>query len=181
MAKSFEKRFEYGLFIFIVVCTVVTGAFMQNGLAAEKVSPQRGYQAPNFTLADLKGNNIELKQVIKGNKVTLVNFWGIWCPYCVQEIPELVKFYHQYHSRKVEILGVNVGDAPGTVPSFVQKNQMVFPILIDKSNSINELYQVSGFPTTFIIDRQGKIRDIIVGATNLETLAAKVEGVLKEK
>jgi peroxiredoxin len=180
MVKSFGNRFWYGLLI-LIVFTAVTSTLMQNSLAAEKVGPEKGYQAPNFTLADLNGNNIDLNQVIKGNKVTLVNFWGIWCPYCVREIPELVKFYQQYHRRKVEILAVNVGDNPGTVPAFARKNKMAFPVLIDKSNSINGLYQVSGFPTTFIIDGQGKIRDIIVGATNLETLAAKVEGVLKEK
>lgn len=98
----------------------------------------------------------------------------------MQEIPELVKFYNQYHSQKVEILAVNVGDNPGTVPAFVKKSQMAFPVLIDRRNSINSLYRVAGFPTTFIIDRHGKIRDIIVGSTNQATLAEKVETVLKD-
>ena len=134
-----------------------------------------------FTLDSLTSKNVELYQVITKNKVTLINFWGMWCPYCVQEIPELVKFYKQYHQTQVEILAVNVGDNPKEVPLFVKNNQMAFPVLIDKNNAVSTLYQVSGFPTTFIINRQGKIKDMIVGGTNQATLIAKVETVLREK
>jgi peroxiredoxin len=179
------KRLEYKkLWLSLLLVTFLAaaiGVLMQTGAAAEKVGPQIGNKTPDFTLGSLTSKNVELYQVVKENKVTLINFWGKWCPYCVQEIPELVKFYKQYHQRQVEILAVNVGDDPKDVPLFAKENQMVFPVLIDKSNAVSTLYQVSGFPTTFIINRQGKIKDMIVGGTNQETLAAKVDAVLREK
>jgi peroxiredoxin len=171
--------------LFILAAFVaMTGAWIPNVheiWAAENVSPQVGYKAPDFTLDSLTAKKINLYQVINKNRVTLINFWGIWCPYCVREIPELVRFYQKYHPRKVEIVAVDAGDNPRDIPSFAKDNQMSFPILIDKNNEISNLYQIAGFPTTIIIDRQSKIRDIIVGATNQSVLAAKVEAILREK
>jgi peroxiredoxin len=158
------------------------GILVPTGAAAEKVGPVVGKKAPDFILDSLAAKNVELYPVVKENKVTVVNFWGIWCPYCVREIPELVDFYNQYHQRGVEILAVNVGDNSKDIPPFAKKNKMIyFPILIDKNNAVSERYQITGFPTTVIIDRQGKITDIIVGATDQATLASKVGAALKEK
>lgn len=163
MFKSSSDKKRWVSLLLFAFMLVVIGTIMQTGMAAEKVGLGIGNKTPNFTLDSLTSKNVELYQVIKENKVTLINFWGKWCPYCVREIPEFVKFYNQYHPRRVEILAVNVGDNPKIVPISVKEYQMTFPVLIDKNNAISELYQVSGFPTTFIIDRQGKIRDIIVG------------------
>lgn len=181
MFKDLEDKKRWVGLLLVALFAVTIGVSMQTGTAAEKVGPQIGNKTPIFTLDSLTSKNVELYQVITKNKVTLINFWGIWCPYCVQEIPELVKFYQQYHQRQVEILAVNVGDNPKEVPLFVKNNHMAFPVVIDKNNAVSNLYQVTGFPTTFIIDRQGKIKDIIVGGTNQATLAAKVETVLREK
>jgi peroxiredoxin len=178
MIKS--QKFWMGLLL-VAFFVVAAGVMLQTGLAAEKVGLAIGNKIPDFTLSNLKNNPVQLYQVMKENKVTLINFWGKWCPWCVREIPEIVKFYNQYHSRKVEILALNDGDDPKEVPAFVKENQMTFPVLIDKNGAVSTAYQVSGFPTTFIIDQQGKIRDVIVGATDLSTLSAKVEAVLKEK
>ena len=175
---NIRKRWVILILAFLVM---MVGVWMQNGSAAENVGPQVSHKAPDFTLDSLTAKNVNLYQVIKENKVTLINFWGIWCPYCVREIPELVNFYRRYHQRKVEVLAVNVGDNPKDIPSFVKEKQMSFPILIDKTNAVSSLYQIAGFPTTIIIDRQGKIQDIIVGATNQSVLAAKVEAILLEK
>jgi peroxiredoxin len=160
-------------------CATTTVVMMETGFA--KVGPHIGNKAPNFTLDSLSAENVKLSQVLKENKAILINFWGIWCPYCVKEMPELVKFYNQYHKQQVEILAVNVGDNPQEVPKFTEKNQITFPVLIDKNDKISNLYQVSGFPTTFIIDAKGKIRDIIVGSTTEATLASKVDKLLQEK
>ncbi|HEX2952708.1 MAG TPA: TlpA disulfide reductase family protein [Bacillota bacterium] len=149
--------------------------------AAVRIGPMIGNRVPDFLLSGINGESTSLNSVIKANKVTLVNFWGIWCPYCVQEIPELVKFYQQFAGQKVELLGVNVGDAPRTVPAFARSHQMNFPILYDRNNLVSTLYQIQGFPTTLIIDQKGIIRERIVGATNYSALQEKVQRLLKEK
>lgn len=181
MVKNFIRQRRWLSLLMATLFVVTAGVWMQVGSATENIGPQIGNQAPDFTLNTPAAENINLYHLMKENQVTLVNFWGIWCPYCVDEIPEFVKFYQQYHHRQVEVLAVNVGDNPKDVPPFAKKNKMIFPVVIDKSNTVNSRYQISGFPTTFIIDRQGKIRDIIIGATNSSILAAKVEMVLKEK
>jgi cytochrome c biogenesis protein CcmG/thiol:disulfide interchange protein DsbE len=180
MVKNIVFKKLWVSLVFLAFLALVIGVVGPNGSAARKVGPQVGYQAPDFKLDSLISNDVQLNRIIKANKVTLINFWGIWCPYCVREIPELVGFYQQYHQRRVEILAVDVGDNPQKVPAFVRKNKMTFPVLIDKNNRVNALYQISGFPTTIIVDRQGMIREMIVGATNQAVLAAKVEPLLKE-
>lgn len=179
MSEIFRKHW-LGLFL-VTFLVIMVEVGVPSGAAAENASPQIGYQAPDFTLHSLTERNVNLSRIIGANKVTVINFWGIWCPYCVREIPEFVKFYQQYHQRQVEVLAVNVGDNPKDVPLFAKKNRMNFPILIDQNNAVSELYQITGFPTTLIIDRRGVIQGIIVGATNLSTLTAKVNAVLREK
>ena len=176
--KGWLKKFGWVLW-FLVLGAATGSGLIPTGSAAVPVGPLLNNQAPNFTLSNLTAKNIELYQVIKANKVTLINFWGGWCPYCVHELPDLVKLYNQYHQRRVEILAVNVGDSPNQVALLVKENQMTFPVLIDKSNTVSDAYQITGFPTTFIIDQQGKIRVIIIGETNQVTLAAKLEPLLQ--
>lgn len=181
MPKFINNNRRWVSLCIITFLVVVVGVLVKTGIAAEKIGPAIGYKSPDFTLNSVTSKNIELYQVIKSNKVTLINFWGIWCPYCVREIPDLVRFNDKYHQRGVEILAVNVGDNPKNVPSFIKKNNMNFPVLFDKGNAVSHLFQVSGFPTTFIINQQGKIKDIIIGATDQATLSAKVDAILKEK
>jgi peroxiredoxin len=179
-----QKRHVLVGFILITAFVLLGGYHLMNRPQAEaavRIGPMIGNRAPDFLLSDTNGENTSLNSVIKANKVTLVNFWGIWCPYCVQEIPELVKFYQQFAGQKVELLGVNVGDNPRAVPAFARSHQMNFPILYDRNNLATNLYQIQGFPTTLIIDQKGIIRERIVGATNYSTLQEKVQRLLKEK
>lgn len=178
LKSSGDRMLSISILLFTFFA-VTTGVLLFTGTAAGKVGPHIGDKAPDFSLDSPASQKVKLYRVIKENRVTLINFWGIWCPYCVLELPELVKFYNQYHQRQVEVLAVNVGDNPKDVPAFAIKNQMAFPILIDKDNAISNLYQIRGYPTTIIIDRRGEIKDIIVGATNRAILTAKVEALLK--
>jgi peroxiredoxin len=170
--------------VFLLLVVLIAGLKWLNNKNVEattQVRPAVGYLAPDFTIHAMNGTTVRLESVVKNNRLTLINFWGIWCPYCIKEIPELMQFYDQYAGRKVELLGINVGDDPKTVPGFVLKNKMKFPILFDLNNRVSNLYQVQGFPTTIIVDHQRVIRDLIVGATNYSILAQKVEKLLNGK
>lgn len=179
--KRINKNSGYLIAVLALVLIFALTASQHHLIAAPKTGTGVGDKAPDFSLFDMNGATVKLSDVVSKNKVTLINFWGIWCPYCVREIPELVEFYNQYSQQKVELLGIDVGDNPGDVPAFVRKNQMKFPILLDQGQSVSNIYHVSGFPTTVILNRNGKIADVIVGATNLDTLAKRVDIVLKEK
>lgn len=171
------KHLMLGLLVAVAVTLVFTG--WQIG-AAGSVGPEIGKLAPDFTLNDLNGKSVKLKEVISQNKVTLVNFWATWCPPCRREIPELVEFYQKYSSQKVALLALDLQEDPGKVKSFAKDNGMNFPVLLDTKGSVGNQYRVSGIPTTFILDGKGTIRDMIVGGTSLAALEAKIKPLLKQ-
>jgi Peroxiredoxin len=177
-----NKR-QYGL-VLVLVCiilaaTVVGVRIGTRHQAADSAKPVQGFPAPNFTLPDLNGKNVSLKDVTAKNKVTLVNFWATWCGPCKAEIPEFVKLYSKYSSNRLTVLAINLRDQPQTIKSFVAKNGMKFPVLMDTTGKIGDLYQIFSIPSTFIIDQKGTIRSVIKGSTNLKTLEQRVQPLLK--
>lgn len=110
----------------------------------------------DFELKTIKGERVKLS-ALKG-KTVMINFWATWCVPCVAEMPILIELYNKYKSRGLEILAVSV-DAPEDLPkvaTFVQKTQINFPVLYDQNAAF--LYNVSSYPTTIFIDRQGNFR-----------------------
>lgn len=116
--------------------------------------------APDFTLPSegggRSGENIKLSE-LKG-QVVLVNFWASWCGPCRKEMPLLEELYVKYKDLGVVFLGINVESESEKALKFLQTTPVSFPILMDKANSVTELYEVDAMPTTVIIDRDGQIR-----------------------
>jgi len=116
---------------------------------------------PDFTLPFLNGGNATLS-AYKG-KVVVLNFWATWCPPCRAEMPSMEIFYQRFKNNGVEILAVDGGEDAATVQQFIGNNY-TFPVLLDKNNKVNSLYGIEAIPTTFILDREGKIIGMIVGS-----------------
>ncbi len=112
--------------------------------------------APDFTLKSLGGENLKLSE-LRG-EVVMVNFWASWCGPCRQEMPLLDQLYKRYQPMGFTILGVNVEENAGAAKKVLQEQPVSFPILFDPSNQVSELYQVSAMPSTFLVDRDGKLR-----------------------
>jgi peroxiredoxin len=130
-----------------------------------------GMVAPNFTLKNLAGEEINLKDY-RGKKVML-NFWATWCPPCKEEMRAMEKFYKE-NSKEVEILAVNL-DPQNNVKGFVEENELTFPILLDEEGSTQQTYSVISIPTTLIIDEQGLILKKHIGSMTIE----KMEELMK--
>jgi len=109
-----------------------------------------GKPAPDFKLKTLEGKEVSLSD-FKG-KVVLINFWATWCPPCLEEMVLFDEVYEKYKDRGFVILAVNMD--PENLPNF--ENVYSFPILIGKEELL-DLYGVDGFPTSFLLDREGKI------------------------
>ena len=148
----------------------------------EKSLPQVGKTAPNFQLIDLSGKQVELKEVYPQNQITLVNFWGSWCPPCKMEIPEFVQFYSEYRRKGLEILAVNTWDNNSleTIKKFAETAGMNFPVLLDTKNQVVQMYGVRAVPTTVFIDQTGQIKEIFVGMINYNQLKARMEKYLPQ-
>lgn len=130
-----------------------------------------GNAAYDFTLTDTNGGDMKLSE-LRGKKV-LLNFWATWCPPCRVEMPELEKFAHNKADDDIIVLGVNLTKTEGSsqdVVPFVQKNNISFPVVLDLDGSVMSQYKVIAYPTSFIIDEQGIIRNIYQGAINYDIM-----------
>lgn len=123
---------------------------------------KKGMPAPAFTLAGLDGNMVSLDDY-KG-KVVLLNIWATWCPPCVEEMPSMEKLYQELEDEEFEILAVSI-DASGSkiVTPFMKKHNLSFPALTDTQGTLKNLYQTTGVPESFIIDKGGIISEKIIG------------------
>ena len=115
-----------------------------------------GKPAPEFSLADLKGNAVRLAN-LKG-KVVFVNLWATWCEPCRQEMPSMQTLYTTLAGRDFEMLAVSSDQSKREViERFVTGNRLTFPVLLDPDLQVADRYKVTGYPETFVIDRNGTI------------------------
>lgn len=112
--------------------------------------------APDFTLKSRDGKNIRLSE-LRG-EVVMLNFWASWCGPCRQELPHLDALAKRYGRGGFTLLGVNVDANPEDAEKLLKEIPVSFPVLLDSSSKVSELYQVDAMPTTVIIDRNGKVR-----------------------
>jgi len=122
-----------------------------------------GYAAPDFTSRNLHGHTTGLSS-LRG-KVVLINFWATWCDPCRAEMPSMEALYGSQKRNDFEILAVSIDTGnPETVHDYVREFGFRFPILLDNHLVVNRLYQVRMLPSSFLIDRKGIIREVILGA-----------------
>lgn len=115
---------------------------------------------PNFTFKTLDGKEISLND-FRG-KVLLVNFWATWCPPCREEMPIFEKEYKRCKDKGFEILAVNMDSSEGSVEKFLRENPVSFLIVKPTDNLEKEL-KLMGFPTSYLLDKEGKIYRIRLG------------------
>ncbi|MDP3023971.1 MAG: TlpA disulfide reductase family protein [candidate division Zixibacteria bacterium] len=140
-----------------------------------------GEIAPDFTLKDLNGVEKSLKE-FRG-KVVLLNFWATWCSPCRIEIPSMVKLYKKYKDRGLEIIGVNLDKLGRSgVEQFSKEYNISFPVLLDPAGEVGTNYGIVALPTTFILDRKGKILERVTGGLDwtTEENLKKFETILAE-
>jgi len=138
-----------------------------------------GAVAPDFTLRSATGPNLRLQE--QRGRVVLINFWATWCGPCRQEMPQLVKLYDKYKAAGFVVLGVSVDDDTRHASDVAARMGLNFPVLLDNMKTTSKLYDLATMPTTFIVDRDGKVRYIHAGYLNgYEDLYDKeIRGLLK--
>ncbi len=144
-------------------------------------SPRQGFSAPDFSVDLLNGGQITLSG-LRGQPVVL-NMWATWCPPCRQEMPALEKVFNDFKEQGLILIGMNLTsqDSEKTVAAFVQEFGLSFPIALDRDGTVQKKYKISGYPTTFFIDREGIIRSVVVGGPmSAALIQSKVEELFKE-
>ena len=142
------------LFLWGTGCSMVKDAGMgssSHGAGGELT------QAQHFTLKNLKGEAVDLDQVLAQNKAVLIDFWATWCGYCVEEMPELVKLQEKQEPRGFTILAVDVGENAEQAARFAKRMGLNFPVLLDDDSTVAGSFGLVGIPTSFLIGPDGRI------------------------
>ena len=120
-----------------------------------------GEPAPDFTLVDITGKTWTLSE-LKG-QVVFVNFWATWCPPCREEMPSMQNLYSMLPKDKFKMLAILNNDDPKMADFFAKKFNITIPILDDQKNNVGPQYGLTGVPETFIIDKEGVLREKFIG------------------
>jgi thiol-disulfide isomerase/thioredoxin len=124
--------------------------------------------APALKLKDLDGKTLDLAQ-LKG-KVVLINFWATWCPPCRREMPSMERLSQAFKGQPLVVLAVDVGEDPDTIEAFNSQLDTVptFPILLDTRSRTMQSWKVAGLPTTFLVDKRGRIVASAIGGREFD-------------
>jgi thiol-disulfide isomerase/thioredoxin len=136
-------------------------------------------QSKDFTLKTPEGRSLTLSG-LKG-KVVFLNFWATWCGPCRVEMPGMEALYRRYREEGLEFVAVDIMEKDTQVRDFLKSNNYSFPVLLDSSGSVSNSYGIQAVPSTYILDRDGKIIFFAMGARNWDTPAifSAFEGLLR--
>jgi peroxiredoxin len=161
----------------IMLCLTL---FVGNAVSLEAL-PQIGKPAPEFALNDMNGKKVTLSEY-KG-KVIILNFWATFCGPCKAEMPSLNNLFLALKKDGLIVLAISTDDSEKPVQSFIRAKAIAFPVLIDKDSQVfSDMYRILSLPTTFIIDRDGIIREKILGNRQWDApeMKAKIGTLLSE-
>jgi peroxiredoxin len=135
-----------------------------------------GQAAPDFLVKDIRGNTFRLSD-LKG-KVVVLDFWATWCGHCQEEIPWFIDIYNRYKAQGLEVVGVSMDEETEVVKPFAERYRMNYHVVLGNDSVAGLFGGIYGLPTTFIIDRDGKIRGKHMGLVKRSTIEESVQKLL---
>ena len=164
MLPGSNTRFLFN-FNLILIFTVLFFIILPGpNLWAGELKPYKGEpDPPPLSLPDLSGT-IRTLDSFKG-KVVLLNFWATWCPPCRIEMPSMWRLKNKFRNKPFEVLAVDMGEEKKIVTTFMpDKMERDFVVLLDLEGKVLKEWKIFAFPTSFLIDKKGKIRYALYGA-----------------
>lgn len=180
--QPIQRRVFYAILLVVGLAWIFISADRSgtSTVVGEIPAPREGFLAPDFSLNTPNGEIITLSD-LRGQAV-LVNLWATWCPPCRAEMPAMQKLYDEYKDQGFIVLAVNMTyqDNPAAIVPFVQENGLDFPILIEETGKVAEQYELRSLPSSFFIDRNGIIQEVIIGGPMSEALLrTRIESILQ--
>jgi len=149
----------------LILFLVIVGVVLYFALRLRTPHPVVvGDSAPRFILPSLSRGTIGLSD-FRG-QVIVLNFWATWCPPCIEETPSLENFAVEMREKGVTVIGVSVDEDRTAVQKFVERFRVSYPIALDSNQTVATRYGTFKFPETYIIDRNGKVVEKVIGAIN---------------
>jgi len=130
-----------------------------------------GRPAPDFSLRDLSGKTHRLSDY--RGKVVMINFWATWCPPCRAELGSMQRLFAAPPGNDFRMLTILVNDSPANGAMMARKKGYTFPILMDPEGTTGQAYGITGVPETYIVDRNGILREKVIGADDWNSPRAR--------
>ena len=111
--------------------------------------------APSFDLVGPGGESYNLEDM--RGKPIIVNFWATWCPPCRAEMPSLQRAWEQVKDEDILVVAINVGEDADTIGQFAKQVKMEFPLPMDLDSNVTQRWPMTGLPTTFVVDPEGRL------------------------
>jgi len=167
--------------LFVVLCSScgVRTEKEETGESKQGVITEKEWgDAPDFTLPQLGGDSLTLSD-FKG-KVIILNFWATWCPPCRMEIPDFVALYEKYREEGLLVIGVNLdGGDTRVVKQFSEKYSINYPVVLGNDDVSQSYGAIRAIPATFIIGKDGNIREKYIGYQSRATFEEAVKRLLE--
>jgi cytochrome c biogenesis protein CcmG, thiol:disulfide interchange protein DsbE len=177
-AKLVAQGVAVGLVVLLFVLLTWTLLTEEGGNLAAAAARGERPQAPDFTLErlDRKG---ELALSSLEGKAVVLNVWASWCIPCKEEAPFLERVWQQNRKRGLVVVGLDAKDFRRDARKFAERFGLTFPIVYDGPGGTLGGYGVTGFPETFVIDRQGKVVEAFAGAVNADEDRARLRAAIE--
>lgn len=177
-----RNRLIFRTTIIALLLIAVVYALVSN-LQKDKTIYDEGDKAPDFQLKQINKNN-EMETIrlsdLEGKGVML-NFWATYCKPCEAEMPYMEKLYPEYSEKGVEIVAVSLDATQLVVNRFIDRYDLTFPVPHDTRGQVMDLYKVGPIPSTFFINPDGTINEIVEGALTLKTLEGHLQDIQPKK
>lgn len=176
-----QRRIIYSMILLLGLAWTFASADKSGASTAGKIpAPQQGFLAPDFELKTPQGDPIQLSD-LRGQAV-LINLWATWCLPCRAEMQTIEKVYNEYKDQGFTVLAINMTyqDDPFAILPFVNERGLSFPILLDETGEMANAYQLRSLPSSFFVDRNGVINEVVIGGPMAEALLrTRIEDILK--
>lgn len=163
----------------VVVSLAAYQALRREGVHSGSSNAKQKPFAPNFTLPELDGHPLSLSS-FRG-RVVLLDFWATWCVPCREETPHFVELQKKYADRGLQVIGVSMDDSADPVRAFYQQLHINYPVVMGTAKTGEEYGGVLGLPIAFVIDRDGRIVNKHIGATDPAVIEREIVGFLGTK
>lgn len=160
---------KFKVFIFILALFLL-------GACSQGSAVEIGQKAPEFSLSDINGKTVSLSD-FKG-KVVILDFFASWCPPCKQEIPDFIELQKAYGDKGFAMIGVALENAR-EAKDFAVKALINYPVLVDDEKVSNSYGPIRSIPTTFILDKAGKIVKMYIGFRPKDVFENDIKELLK--
>lgn len=172
-----QKKRGFGKYLVLIVALLFAGLLGYGLLTAGDDRVEAG-KAPDFSLTSFDGEQYRLSEL--EGKVVVLNFWATWCISCKDEAVELEQAWRDFQDEDVVFLGVDYLDQKPLNLEWIDRYGITYPNGDDIQGRIYNTYGVQGLPETFVINRNGEISDVFVGAVTLDQLSLAILDALNQ-